>query len=82
MIGAKAHIAAPLPAATPEGASSKTRQAAGSAGGENLLAAVRKMSGRGLPFLTWSPTQTVAHKTCGQNSFRPEEVCFAPADVW
>ena len=50
---------AALPAATPAMASSKTRQLRGSAGGENAAAAVRKMSGAGLPFVTWSPAAGV-----------------------
>lgn len=46
---------AALPAATPVGASSKTRQHSGGTGGENAAAAARKMSGSGLPRATWSP---------------------------
>ena len=49
------HMPAALPAATPVGASSNTRQRSGAAGGENLAAAARKMSGAGLPQATWSP---------------------------
>lgn len=49
------HMPAALPAATPATASSNTRQQPGSAGGENALAALRKISGAGFPFFTWSP---------------------------
>ena len=46
------HILAALPAATPEGASSNTRQLPGSAAGWKPLAANKKMSGAGFPFAT------------------------------
>lgn len=51
-----AHMPAALAAATPVGASSKTRHCSGGgAGGAKRAAAARKMSGAGLPLATWSP---------------------------
>jgi hypothetical protein len=49
------HMPAAFPAATPAMASSNTRQQLGSACGEKAAAAVRNISGAGLPFVTWSP---------------------------
>ena len=49
------YMPAALPAATPLGASSKTRHVEDSAFGSNLSAAYRKMSGAGLPFVIKSP---------------------------
>ena len=57
---------AALPALTPFGASSKTRQVEGSGLGSKPLAACRKMSGAGLPFTIMSP----AHDTT--NVQRPQ----------
>lgn len=42
-------------ACTPVGASSNTRQEEGCGAGVHWEAAHRKMSGAGLPLLTWSP---------------------------
>lgn len=44
-------------ASTPVGASSNTRQAEGGGAGAQVAAACRKMSGAGLPVLTWSPDE-------------------------
>lgn len=52
---------AALPALTPLGASSKTRQVEGSGLGLNLSAAYRKMSGAGLPFVIRSPAEAPSH---------------------
>ena len=47
-----AHMFAARAAATPDGASSKTRHEPGLAGGLKRDAALRKMSGWGFPLLT------------------------------
>lgn len=57
LVCSRAHIPAFLAASTPDGASSKTRHRAASGCGWNSDAALRKMSGAGLPRLTWSPAQ-------------------------
>ena len=49
-------------AATPEGASSKTRQLLGSGGGSHLFAVKRKISGEGFPFSTASPVVICSNK--------------------
>ncbi len=48
----KSHMPAALLAVTPVTASSRTRQPAGSAAGENSRAARRKISGAGFPLTT------------------------------
>ena len=60
----RAYMPAALPAFTPLGASSNTKQVLGSAAGSNCLAACKKMSGAGLPCSIMSPAQADSIIAC------------------